>query len=116
VDIALDTYPFTGLTTCIHGLWMGVPPITLAGSRSTSRSGLSLLAPLGLKDFVAGSAEEYLQKAEYWATQLPRLANIRSGLRQQLQQSPLMDGPAFATDFAATMRRAWQHWCSTAGQ
>lgn len=116
VDIALDTYPFTGLTTCIHGLWMGVPPITLAGSRSTSRSGLSLLAPLGLKDFVAGSAEEYLQKAEYWATQLPRLANIRSGLRQQLQQSPLMDGPAFATDFAATMRRAWHHWCSTAGQ
>lgn len=111
VDIALDSYPFAGLTTTIHGLWMGVPAITLAGERMLSRSGLSLLAPLGLEEFVAYSPEEYLQRAQYWAGQLPRLAEIRSGLRERLQQSILMDEPGFARDFEACLRQCWQEWC-----
>lgn len=98
VDIALDTYPFTGMTTSINGLWMGVPMITQVGERMLSRSGLSLLAPLGLEDFVADSREAYLQKALYWSQQPQQLAQIRAGLRQRLQQSVLLDGKAFTNN------------------
>lgn len=113
VDVALDTYPFTGLTTSMHGLWMGVPAITLAGARTTSRSGLSLLAPLGLDDFVATTEQEYLDKACFWAENLPLLAQIRAGLREKLKSSVLMDEPAFARDFEAALHRCWQDWCSS---
>lgn len=114
VDIALDTFPFTGLTTAMHGLWMGVPAITLAGERSTSRSGLSLLAALELEDFAASSREHYIERACFWAAHLPQLNEIRLGLRERLQASPLMDYPAFARDFETTLRRAWQQWCQSA--
>lgn len=111
VDIALDTTPFTGLTTAMHGLWMGVPAITLAGARTTSRSGLSLLAALDLKEFVAVSEQEYIDVACFWASNLVRLAEIRVGLRERLQGSRLMDYAGFARDFEATLRGAWRRWC-----
>ncbi|MFO1387496.1 MAG: hypothetical protein U1F55_15330, partial [Chitinivorax sp.] len=112
VDIALDTYPFTGLTTSINGLWMGVPMLTQAGERMLTRSGLSLLAPLGLdKDFVANSREEYLQKAVYWSQHPQQLAEIRAGLRQRLQKSPLLDGIGFTENFQQVMCDLWREWC-----
>ncbi len=113
VDLALDTWPFSGLTTSIHGLWMGVPTLTLAGARTTSRSGASMLAALELEEFVARSEQDYLDKACYWAEHLPQLAEIRTGLRERLQSSILMDAPHFARDFEAGLRRCWQEWCAS---
>lgn len=112
VDIALDTFPFAGMTTSMHGLWMGVPMLTLAGERMLSRSGLSLLAPLGLAEtFVAGTRAEYIDKALYWAQHIPQLAALRQQLRDNLINSPLMDGAAFSRDLEQQLRRCWQRWC-----
>ena len=87
--------------------------LTLAGERMLSRSGLSLLAPLGLdRDFVAYSRAEYVQKAQQWSRQIPQLAELRAGLRQRLQQSILMDEPGFARDFESRMRACWSEWCA----
>ena len=86
--------------------------LTQAGERMLTRSGLSLLAPLELdKDFVAYSRDEYLQKAIYWSQQPQQLAEIRAGLRQRLQQSPLLDGKAFTADLQNVLRGLWREWC-----
>ena len=34
VDIALDTFPYHDTTTCFS-LWMGVPPVVLAGATTS---------------------------------------------------------------------------------
>lgn len=112
VDVALDTFPFTGFTTSFHGLWMGVPTITLVGNRIVSRTGLGLLAPLGLEDFAAHSQDEYIEKAKYWASNLERLGGIRRGLRDRLKNSVLMDEVGFVRDFEDAFRRCWHEWCA----
>lgn len=112
VDIALDCYPFTGFTTSFNGLWMGVPMVTMVGVRMSSRTGLGLLAPLGLEAFVSHSPEEYVAKACYWAKNLDQLAEIRTGLRDKLKHSILMDATAFTRDFESILRRCWADWCS----
>ena len=48
VDIALDTYPYTGGGTTFDALYMGVPVVSLYGERRSSRFGLSILTNAGV--------------------------------------------------------------------
>ncbi|MGH8640468.1 MAG: tetratricopeptide repeat protein, partial [Burkholderiales bacterium] len=63
IDIALDTTPYSGGTTTCDALWMGVPVITVPGSRSSSRSAASLLTTAGLADWIASTPEDYVRIA-----------------------------------------------------
>lgn len=104
VDIALDTFPYNGTTTTCEALWMGVPVITLAGATHVSRVGLSLLTNVGVPDLAAASLEQYVHRAVSLAHDLPRLRELHAGLRDRLQQSPVMNAPQFARDMEAAYR------------
>jgi len=111
VDIALDTFPYHGVTTTCEALWMGVPVLTLAGQRHASRIGVSLLTNAGYPEFVAQTPEAYVQQAADLVADLPRLATMRATMRDRLRSSPLMDAPQFAASLEAALRDAWRHWC-----
>ena len=112
VDIALDTFPYHGTTTTCEALWMGVPVITLAGDTHASRVGVSLLHATGLEAFIAGSEDAYIETAIDLASDKPRLAQLRAGLRQRLEASPLTNAPLFTASLEAAYRRLWHHWCA----
>lgn len=114
IDVSLDTFPYHGTTTTCESLWMGVPAITLEGPNHASRPGTSLLHNVGLADLVAQTPDDYVAKAVRLAGDLPRLEDIRAGLRRRMLESPLMDGPSFAADMEAAYRQAWRTWCATA--
>ncbi len=111
VDIALDPFPFGGGVTTCDTLWMGVPVITSPGETFASRHGLSYLTSLGFTETIAGSLEEYIELAVALAADLPRLARLRAGLREQMAASPLCDGKRFAANFMKVVREAWRDWC-----
>jgi len=112
IDIGLDPFPFCGGTTTCDALWMGVPVISLAGPTPVTRGGLSLLANVGLRELVAHSIEDYVEKATALARDLPRLAALRASLRERMQRSPLMDAPRFARNVEAAYRTMWHRWCA----
>jgi len=114
IDISLDTFPYHGTTTTCEALWMGVPSVTLSGPNHASRPGVSLLSNVGLRDLVATTPREYVDTAVRLAGDLPRLADIRAGLRQRMLESPLMDGISFARDMEACYQQAWRTWCREA--
>lgn len=107
IDIALDTAPFAGGTTSFDALWMGVPLVTLKGERSSSRGGASILTSLGRPEWIARSPEEYIAIAQRLAADPQALAAIRSGLRDELRASPLMDNAGFTRELEALYRQAW---------
>jgi predicted O-linked N-acetylglucosamine transferase (SPINDLY family) len=111
VDIALDTFPYPGGTTTAEALWMGVPVLTLPGDSPLSRQGQGLLANLGLHDWVAGDADDFLARAVRHAADRPALAALRQGLRPRLLQSALCDAPRFARHLEAALRGLWQEAC-----
>ena len=112
IDIALDPFPYTGATTTVECLWMGVPVLTLAGDRFIARQGVSLLMNAGLPDWIAVDEDDYVAKALAHAADLPRLATLRAGLRAEVLASPLFDARRFATHFTAALRAMWRLWCA----
>jgi predicted O-linked N-acetylglucosamine transferase (SPINDLY family) len=112
VDIALDTFPYSGgLTTC-EALWMGVPTIAKPEETFASRHSLSHLMNVGLPELVADDLPEYVSKAVDLANDVSRLTALRSGLRERMAKSALCDDRKFAADFTSSMRRIWHEWCS----
>lgn len=112
VDIALDTWPYHGTTTTCEALWMGVPVVSLRGDRHVSRVGASLLTAVGREEWIADSPEDYLKRARDLASDLPRLAATRAGLRDQLRQSALCDHAGQAARFGEALRACWVEWCA----
>jgi protein O-GlcNAc transferase len=111
VDIALDTFPYPGMATTCEALWMGIPVITLAGSHHRSRVGASLLTNAGLPELVAPTPDAYVQFAATLGADLSRLANLRTTMRERMQQSALMDAKSFAHAFESSLSDVWRNWC-----
>jgi protein O-GlcNAc transferase len=112
LDIVLDTFPYNGHTTSLDALWMGAPVVSLAGNTPVSRAGLSQLSNLGLPELAAHSETEFVSIAESLARDLPRLAQLRSSLRERMKNSPLMDAPRYARQMEQAYREMWRTWCA----
>lgn len=112
IDIVLDTFPYPGGMTTLEALWMGVPVLTLAGKTLLSRQSASFLRLVGLQDWIAWNAEEFLAKARTFAGDVPALAAIRSGLRLHMQSSPLCDSASFARQLELCYRDVWRAYCA----
>jgi protein O-GlcNAc transferase len=115
VDIALDTFPYTGVTTSAEALWMGVPVLSRLGDRFISRTAGSIAHNAGLPDWIAADEDEYVAKAVASASDLQRLAALRAGLRQQVLASPLFDAPLFARNFEDALWGMWDRYQAQQG-
>jgi protein O-GlcNAc transferase len=116
IDIALDTFPYCGVTTTAEALWMGVPVLSLAGEHFLARQGVGLLMNAGLPEWIAADADDYVAKAAAHAGDVHALAALRKGLRQQVLASPLFNAPRFAQHFEQAMRGMWTQWCRQQAQ
>lgn len=116
VDIALDCFPHNSGTTLFDGLGLGIPFITLAGRPSVGRLGASILRGLGRPEWIAHSENEYVDKAVALANDLPALAQIRAGMRGEIERSELADGAAFARKLEEAYREMFRIWCEKGEQ
>jgi predicted O-linked N-acetylglucosamine transferase (SPINDLY family) len=108
VDIALDSFPYNGVTTTCETLYFGVPVVSLYGRNGVSRSGLSLLGGLGLGELAASTPERYVEIAVALASDLSRLEQLRASLRARFERSPLCDEKRFAVKFEELLHTAWR--------
>lgn len=90
LDIALDTFPFEGMTTTFLALCIGVPVVSFAGPDHRTRVGFSIVANAGLPELAARSYDAYVAAAVKLAFALEALSALRATLRQRPQNSMLM--------------------------
>ena len=108
IDLSLDTFPYTGVTTSIESVWMGVPVLTLKGNNFVSRCGESLNINLGMPEFIAEDENDYLNKAITISENRQKLSTIRKSLRKRVLNSPLFDMESFGQDFANLLNDVWK--------
>lgn len=91
VDVALETFPFSGGVTTCHTLWMGIPTVTLCGTLPFERAAAAVLSAAGLPELIAADRAAYKRICADLTVDRQILAKMRAGLRARLQASPLCD-------------------------
>jgi len=112
VDIALDTFPYSGGLTTFEALWMGVPVVTWPGRTFAGRHALSYLSTAGLGELVAADEADYVERVAALAGDLNRLRGLRETLRGRVAASPLRDPARLAGHLMEFLRDAWRRRCA----
>ena len=104
VDIALDTFPYNGVTTSFEAIWMGVPVLTMAGYNFNSRCGESINKNLGMEQLIAKDEKEYILKATDISNDKEKYINLRKSIFLNAIKSPLFNGKKFSENFFNLLR------------
>lgn len=104
IDVALDTFPFSGGATSADALWCGVPIVTLASDTFASRQTASMLLNAGLTETVTTSVDDYVAKAVQLALHPTELSALRRKTYESIRSGPLMQPNEVAQDLVAAMR------------
>jgi len=99
IDLALDTFPYNGVTTTFEAIWKGVPVLTINGFNFNSRCGSSILKNLGINDLIARDENDYISKAIFFSDNLKTLIKLRDKVYDMALKSPLFDTKNFTLDF-----------------
>lgn len=112
VDLCLDTLAYTGGTTTLHALWMGVPTLTIAGALPPRRLGAVIARHAGLENFVTKDADDFIARGQHWAGNLAELARIRAGLRGEFPKTPMGQPALVAAGLERAFSMMWHRWCA----
>ena len=107
IDIALDTFPWNGVTTSFEAIWMNVPVIVMDGYNFNSRCGSSINKNLNLTSLIGKNKEDYVNKAVSLAQNRQMLLNIRKDLFKNALKSPLFDQSKFSKDFFFSLEKIY---------
>ena len=99
IDIALDTFPYNGVTTSFEAIWMGVPVLTMAGYNFNSRCGESINKNFNMERMVAKDEDDYVNKVVDLSNNHEDFINLRKSIFLNALKSPLFDVQNYSKSF-----------------
>jgi tetratricopeptide (TPR) repeat protein len=109
LDLALDPFPFTGATTTMETLRMGVPLVTLVGDAIAQRNSYAVMnnAGVDLTELYAFSEDEFVDKAVSLAMNPERIRHLHRTMPAAIHTSPLVRPERFARQMEAAFVEGW---------
>lgn len=111
VDIALDSYPYNGVTTTFYTLLMGVPLISCRGKSITSNNGYIILSHLNKQEWVAENLEQYVELAVQLANNPDEIISVKESLRPLFLQSEIMNHAGYTRNLEKALVQMWEKFC-----
>jgi len=103
IDLALDTFPYNGVTTTFESLWMNVPVLVLKGFNFNSRCGESIIQNSKLDYLISSDTDDYIKKAVFLAQDKDKLKQLKEKLFDEILSTPLFDNKKFTKNFEQSM-------------
>ena len=97
--VALDTFPYPGVTTSYEAIVMGVPVLTMQGFNFNSRCGESINKNISMDELIASDDDDYVAKAKSLISDKKLNEKYGIKLRDKALKSPLFDTDKFVKDF-----------------
>ncbi|MBH5371397.1 tetratricopeptide repeat protein [Bradyrhizobium glycinis] len=116
VDISLDPFPQNGGVSTWESLYAGVPVVAKLGHGASSRAGGSIVAAVGLDDWVAEDDEGYAVIACKFAAQPAHLAKLRAELPARIAASAAGNVEGYTRRVEEGYRKFWRDYCAAASE
>ena len=107
IDLALDTFPYNGVTTSFEAIWMGVPILTLKGFNPNSRAGESINKNLNMNYLIADNKDEYALKAIELSKNFEKVIEIRKNIFDKALESNLFNDKKFSKEFYESLEKIY---------
>ena len=107
IDLALDTFPYNGVTTSFEAIWMGAPVLTLKGFNPNSRAGESINKNLNMSYLIADNKNEYVLKAVELSRNSEKVIEIRKNLFDKALESNLFNDKKFSKEFYENLEKIY---------
>ena len=107
IDLALDTFPYNGVTTSFEAIWMSVPILTLKGFNPNSRAGESINKNLNMNYLIADNKDEYVLKAVELSKNFEKVIEIRKNLFDKALASNLFNDKKFSKEFYENLEKIY---------
>ncbi len=112
-DLYLDSFPFSGATSLLDPLLVGLPTVALDGVSFRSLVGPGILRDMGLGELVADSVDAYIALALRLATDRPQRASLRTRIDALMRDNPpIFDGRRYATRVGDAFEQMWRDYCA----
>ncbi|NJL84230.1 MAG: hypothetical protein HC890_17305 [Chloroflexaceae bacterium] len=109
-DVALDTYPYSGATTTLELLWLGIPIVTRVGEQFSARNSYAFMTHAGLTEGIAWTDEDYVE----WGIRFGRDKTLRETVSLKLkasrQTSPLWKAKQFTQEMEKAYQQMWAQY------
>lgn len=116
IDIALDSFPYSGTTTTLDTLMMGIPLITLKTNPDVGGPGhihshnvsASIMHRIpSVKELIASSPEEFVAISVRLANDAQKRLQYRQTLRQNVKESTICNSAFFRQKFDQLLLNLW---------
>ena len=99
IDIALDPFPYGGMTTSLEAIYMGVPVFTMVGDSFLSRATYSINKNLGLEEYIASNEQEYISKIINISNNIDKIQETKTFLLSNRNNFICFNSKKFAKQF-----------------
>jgi predicted O-linked N-acetylglucosamine transferase (SPINDLY family)/glycosyltransferase involved in cell wall biosynthesis/predicted O-methyltransferase YrrM len=108
-NIYLDTFPFSGVTSLLDPLLLGLPSILMDGNSFRARMGGAFLRSLGCPELVARSLEDYKSLAIALGQDPTLCRQWSRRIQIAMEQNPdFLDGLHYSTQYGQIFRELFQ--------
>lgn len=105
-DVYLDAYPFTGVTSLLDPLEVGLPLVTQSGNSFRSRQGPALLESIDLTDLIATDKQKYVELAIQLGQDSTRRQQYRTLIQQKMAANPaFMDSQVYSAQVGTLLQQ-----------
>ena len=106
-NVALDTFPYPGVTTSYEAMLMGLPVLTMQGFNFNSRCGESINKNVIMDNLIAKDDHDYLNIAISLTKDLKLNEKYGENLRKKALSSPLFNTDQFTRDFEELITKVY---------
>ncbi len=97
LDVVLDVYPLSAVTSTIDALYMGVPVVSFYAQRRSSKFGKTITKAIGLPDLATPSVEGYINRAVSLVTEVKTLDVLHKNLREMVKRAQPLNPKTYMT-------------------